>query len=511
LKSNKSIYVFMSLVWIFTSACENSRGFKTGGTDAEPQKVKPQPKPLEQKPTPQPETPEPRNNGQDVRPPIVEPPLLPPPILIPPPVIPPPIVLPPPSIPNPPPQPEPQRNPQPEQPEPRPETPEPPRQEYKPFDIPQGPQYESGSLKFPITPVANMEKGFQATNPGFRAVLKNSSGQIIAAGPMTVEAAMDGVKTPSAPGNAYPRLVMNVELKHRSGSASSGSGTLKICLAEDPNTPMDQDISCKQTGCYDRDRPCGYTGRSVDYTVSGDSIEVTRWGNTTGGSQGFQLNGGDADSPTQAALSAYHAAKDSPFVPTAAWEEAQSPLVFDLNKNKKIELISFHENKVSFDLNGDGKKTITGWVEKTDGLLSIDLNGNKAIDSGRELLGEFSAKKEGRSLGQTFKNGFAALAQYDDNFDQVIDEKDSIFNKLLVWQDQNSNGTSESGELLSLKKAGVQSISLFFERAASDDFANMHKDNDVRLIGEYTSSDGKTEKIVDVWFRYAFGSEMAAQ
>jgi hypothetical protein len=68
-------------------------------------------------------------------------------------------------------------------------------------------------------------------------------------------------------------------------------------------------------------------------------------------------------------------------------------------------------------------------------------------------------------VGKTPPNGFKALAVYDlpangGNGDGVIDKKDAVFSKLLVWVDFNHNGVSDPGELLTMEQAGIQSISL---------------------------------------------------
>ena len=48
------------------------------------------------------------------------------------------------------------------------------------------------------------------------------------------------------------------------------------------------------------------------------------------------------------------------------------------------------------------------------------------------------------------KNGFENLKELDSNNDDIIDEKDKEFTNLLLWQDKNSNGISETDELIKL-------------------------------------------------------------
>ncbi|MDE5873313.1 MAG: hypothetical protein K2H07_05305, partial [Lachnospiraceae bacterium] len=50
--------------------------------------------------------------------------------------------------------------------------------------------------------------------------------------------------------------------------------------------------------------------------------------------------------------------------------------------------------------------------------------------------------------------------QYDQNGDGVIDATDEIFANLRVWQDKNSNGVTDEGELHTLADLGISSISL---------------------------------------------------
>ena len=57
------------------------------------------------------------------------------------------------------------------------------------------------------------------------------------------------------------------------------------------------------------------------------------------------------------------------------------------------------------------------------------------------------------------KNGFESLKEFDSNNDGIIDEKDKEFTNLLLWQDKNSNGISETDELIKLSDK-VKSINL---------------------------------------------------
>ncbi|NUF50341.1 calcium-binding protein, partial [Gilliamella sp. ESL0250] len=178
-----------------------------------------------------------------------------------------------------------------------------------------------------------------------------------------------------------------------------------------------------------------------------------------------------------------------PSIPDAA-KTAFSPIIIDLDRDG-VETISKDKN-IHFDLNANQFAENTGWVGADDGLLVLDLNDNGVIDDGRELFGDSSLLQNGK----TAKNGYQALAQYDENGDGVIDAKDSIWQKLKIWQDKNSNGLTDENELLSLEQAGISSISTKYSTSNYvDSNGNAH-----RLTGEITYTDGKKGQSTDVWF-----------
>jgi hypothetical protein len=150
------------------------------------------------------------------------------------------------------------------------------------------------------------------------------------------------------------------------------------------------------------------------------------------------------------------------------------------------------QNGVSFDINNDGKVDQTAWVARGDGLLVRDINGDGQINNGSELFG--SATVLGN--GKTAADGYAAMSALDTNHDGVLDAKDAAFGQLGVWVDNNGNGITDAGELKTLTDLGINSLSL---NATKSDQSN--NGNLIGLMGSYTTTDGKTHTMGDVWFQ----------
>jgi hypothetical protein len=126
-----------------------------------------------------------------------------------------------------------------------------------------------------------------------------------------------------------------------------------------------------------------------------------------------------------------------------------TPILMPLTNSQAFRLTSV-EDGVSFDVNGDGDLERTSWTEASSkvAFLAIDRNGNGTIDNGTELFGN-------RTIPGV-PNGFLALAQLEpqatnDHHTEGgpgwISDRDSIYNKLLLWEDSNHNGVSEPDEL----------------------------------------------------------------
>lgn len=123
--------------------------------------------------------------------------------------------------------------------------------------------------------------------------------------------------------------------------------------------------------------------------------------------------------------------------------------------------------RFQFDLDMDGKTEKISQLGGGSGFLAFDRNHDGKINNGSELFGPASG------------NGFQELAALDEDGNGWIDENDSAFSQLSVWQ-PDAQGR---GVLQGLLDAGVGALALQHQRTP---FAV--KDADNNLLGQVQAS-----------------------
>jgi hypothetical protein len=138
--------------------------------------------------------------------------------------------------------------------------------------------------------------------------------------------------------------------------------------------------------------------------------------------------------------------------------DACSPVVINF-ENSGYRLTGA-DSPVTFDIAATGQPVRIGWTAggADEAFLCLDRNHNGQIDSGAEMFGSATPLKDGTRAS----NGFIALAELDDNHDGVIDQKDPIWNELLLWRDLNHDGISQPSELTPVADSGLTAIALSY-------------------------------------------------
>jgi hypothetical protein len=116
------------------------------------------------------------------------------------------------------------------------------------------------------------------------------------------------------------------------------------------------------------------------------------------------------------------------------------PLVLNFAGNAA----SLLDQRFSFDLDSDGKEEQIARLASGSAYLVFDRNGDGRINNGSEMFGPSSG------------DGFAELAQLDNDGNGWIDENDQSWKDLRLWQaDENGDGA-----LKTLGESGVGAIAL---------------------------------------------------
>lgn len=119
-------------------------------------------------------------------------------------------------------------------------------------------------------------------------------------------------------------------------------------------------------------------------------------------------------------------------------QATKDPLVINLDGSAA----ALSDNRFSFDLTGKGTKELIPELSGNRAFLVLDKNKDGVVNNGTELFGP-----------QT-NDGFRELAQYDQDKNGWIDERDPVYKDLKLW----INAGSSNERLISLKDAGIGAL-----------------------------------------------------
>ncbi|HPC96891.1 MAG TPA: hypothetical protein PLU87_18245 [Sedimentisphaerales bacterium] len=128
---------------------------------------------------------------------------------------------------------------------------------------------------------------------------------------------------------------------------------------------------------------------------------------------------------------------------------AITPIVFGLEGGSSLADLLAPATVVSFDLDGDGRAEKRPWVKSTTGFLVWDCGRTGRVTSGRQMFGS-------ATWWMLFKNGYRAMDALDDNRNGRLDLGE--MEGLSVWFDRNSDGLSDSGEVIPVCRLGISAI-----------------------------------------------------
>jgi len=167
----------------------------------------------------------------------------------------------------------------------------------------------------------------------------------------------------------------------------------------------------------------------------------------------------------------------------------QKPIGIELEPGRAMDLISLRESTTYFSYSDDGALSRTSWVGPNDAILFYDFNGTGQADHwSKFVMTEWSE--------QDAVSDFDALLEvFDTNHDMLFDTKDDHYSNFYIWQDANSNGAVEAGELTQLTEAGI--VAIDFNTAAAATPAPTSADT---AVVEW--ADGHTTLAHDLTFQY---------
>jgi len=127
-----------------------------------------------------------------------------------------------------------------------------------------------------------------------------------------------------------------------------------------------------------------------------------------------------------------------------------TPVVVPMGDGLELSNLVDPDAAVTFDLDGSGLPRQWGWTTSKAAWLVYDHDGQGRITSALQMFGNVT-------FWIFWRDGYAALQSLDDDRDGAL--RGAELRGIALWQDQNSNGVSEPGEVRAVSDWGITTIS----------------------------------------------------
>jgi hypothetical protein len=127
-----------------------------------------------------------------------------------------------------------------------------------------------------------------------------------------------------------------------------------------------------------------------------------------------------------------------------------TPILIPMNANAEFDELVDECASVEFDLDGSGFKRKWAWITPKAGWLVFDAERTGCVESALQMFGNVT-------FWIFWPNGYEALSALDDNGDGVLSGAE--LRGLAIWNDRNSNGVSDPGEVIPVEELGIEVIS----------------------------------------------------
>jgi hypothetical protein len=171
---------------------------------------------------------------------------------------------------------------------------------------------------------------------------------------------------------------------------------------------------------------------------------------------------------------------------------SSGPIAIDLDTSGGVDYLSSSESSILWDFGGGLSQS--AWIGPADGLLVYDYDSDGLALEARE----FVLSRWGNDPA-VMTDLQALVTYFDATKDLVFDARDDAWASFKIWQDANSNGISEIGEMNALSDYGILGFDLNYN---ADSVSSTQGNGGVYVYGQINMmySDGSVGVADDMEF-----------